>query len=93
MPEWSRNTSATLISGADTTAVDLSELQAGEYAKISRKWKSGDRIELSLDLTAHILEQNGCQAIVRGPLVLARDSRFNDGFVDEGVVVQAASEL
>lgn len=92
IPEWSRNTSATLISGADTIAVDLSERQAGEYAKISRKWKSGDRIELSLDLTAHLLEQNGCQAIVRGPLVLARDSRFNDGFVDEGVVVQAASD-
>ena len=38
------------------------------------------------------MEQNGCQAIVRGPLVLARDSRFDDGFVDEGVVVQATSD-
>ena len=30
---------------------------------------------------------NQAQAIVRGPLVLARDSRFNDGFIDETAVV------
>ncbi len=92
IPEWSRSASATVISGTDTIAVDLSGLAAGEYAKISRKWKAGDRVELSLDMTAHVVEQSGCQAIVRGPLVLARDSRFDDGFVDEGVVIQTASD-
>ena len=92
IPEWSRSTSVAVISGADTIAVDLVGLAVGEYAKISRKWKAGDRVELSFDMTARVLEQNGCQAIVRGPLVLARDSRFSDGFVDEGVVIQTASD-
>ena len=92
LPEWSRSSSAKVISGADTLAVSLDHLAAGEYAKITRRWKAGDRVELSFDMTARVLEQNGCQAIVRGPLVLARDSRFSDGFVDEGVVIQTASD-
>lgn len=92
IPEWSRRTSARVISGADTLAVELGSLAAGEYARISRRWKAGDRVELSLDMTARVVEQNGCQAVVRGPLVLARDSRFDDGFVDEGVVIQTASD-
>ena len=91
IPEWSRESaSVRVLSGKDTLFVDLSALEAGEYAKISRKWKKGDRVELSLDLSARVLEQDGHQAIVRGPVVLARDSRFGDGFVDEGVVVQAS---
>ena len=92
IPEWSRNAKARIISGTDTLAVSLGSLAAGEYARISRRWKAGDRVELSLDMTARVVERNGCQAIVRGPLVLARDSRFNDGFVDEGVVIQTASD-
>ncbi len=28
------------------------------------------------------------QAITRGPIVLARDSRFEDGFVDEASIIQ-----
>lgn len=92
LPEWSRSSSAKVISGADTLAVSLDHLAAGEYAKITRRWKAGDRVELSLDMTARTVEQNGCQAITRGPLVLARDSRFGDGFVDEGVVIQTAPD-
>lgn len=33
------------------------------------------------------MELNEAQAIVRGPLVLARDSRFKDGDVDEASVI------
>ena len=55
---------------------------------MNRKWKKGDRITVKLDLRARLVERNQAQAIVRGPIVLARDSRFGDGFVDEasGVV-------
>lgn len=90
--EWSKTTTAKLISGPDTLKLSLDNLSAGEYAKVERKWKKGDRIELSLDLTPHLLELNGHQAIVRGPIVLARDSRFNDGFVDECVVIQSSED-
>ena len=92
LPEWSRRSSARVISGADTLSVKLDELTVGEYAKISRRWKKGDRIELGLDMTARVVEQNMHYAITRGPLVLARDSRFGDGFVDEGVVIKAAED-
>lgn len=92
MPQWSRNTSARVVSGKDTVDVDLSNFAAGEYAEITRKWKSGDKVELSFDMTARVVEQSGCQAITRGPIVLARDSRFEDGFVDECVVVQSSTD-
>ena len=89
IPQWSRETSASVISGADTVSIDLNGLGAGEYARISRRWKAGDRIRLSLDMSARVVEQDRHQAIVRGPIVLARDTRFEDGYVDEGVVVNA----
>lgn len=89
IPEWSRETSASVISGADTVCIDLNSLEAGEYARISRRWKAGDRIRLSLDMSASVVEQDRHQAIIRGPVVLARDSRFEDGYVDEGVVVNS----
>uniref|UniRef100_UPI004029E2B5 glycoside hydrolase family 127 protein n=1 Tax=Candidatus Cryptobacteroides bacterium TaxID=3085639 RepID=UPI004029E2B5 len=92
IPQWSKTTTAKLISGSDTLNISLDNLPAGEYAKVDRKWKKGDRIELSLDLTPHLLELNGHQAVVRGPIVLARDSRFNDGFVDECVVIQSSED-
>jgi hypothetical protein len=38
-------------------------------------------------MRGRLVKQDGYQAIVRGPVVLARDSRFNDGFVDESSVV------
>lgn len=92
IPQWSKTTTASVISGTDTLKISLDNLSAGEYAKVERKWKKGDRIELSLDLTPHLFEQNGHQAIVRGPIVLARDSRFDDGFVDESVVIQSSED-
>ena len=59
----------------------------GAYLPVNRKWKKGDRITVKLDLRARLVERNQAQAIVRGPVVLARDSRFGDGFVDEASVV------
>lgn len=38
-------------------------------------------------MRARLVELNEAQAIVRGPLVLARDSRFKDGDVDEASVI------
>jgi hypothetical protein len=67
----------------------LEDILPGAYKIIQRKWKKGDRIELTLDLRGRLIKQNNYQAIVRGPLVLARDSRFNDGFVDEAAAIQS----
>jgi hypothetical protein len=40
-----------------------------------------------MDLTGRLIKLNGYQAIVRGPVVLARDTRFGDGFIYESAVV------
>ena len=56
---------------------------------ITREWQAGDKITLSLDMRGRLVERNNHQAIVRGPVVLARDSRMGDGYVDETSVVQS----
>lgn len=63
-------------------------LHRGGYLYLNRLWKSDDRIELVFDMPTRIIRQNNMQAVVRGPLVFARDSRFNDGDVDECAVIQ-----
>lgn len=67
---------------------------AGSYLPITRKWKKGDKVTFELDMPARLVEMNQAQAIVRGPIVLARDSRFQDGDVDEAsVIVQTEGEV
>jgi hypothetical protein len=66
---------------------EVEDVLEGSYLSLSRKWKKGDIVDLELDLRARVVELNQAQAIVRGPLVLARDSRFNDGDVDEASVI------
>lgn len=44
---------------------------------------------MDFDIRTTVEELNGMQAIVRGPVVFARDSRFDDGDVDECCVIQA----
>ncbi|MBQ1253813.1 MAG: glycoside hydrolase family 127 protein [Alistipes sp.] len=50
---------------------------------ISRTWQAGDKVVLKLDMRGRLIKHDNHQAIMRGPVVLARDSRFGDGFVDE----------
>ncbi len=82
IPGWSNNNTIA-INGEKTEG-----FAPGSYAKITREWKNGDEIQFTLDMQGRVVELNGYSAILRGPLVLARDSRFNDGFVDEAVAIQ-----
>ncbi len=82
IPAWSEN-SAIFVNGSKTEGI-----RPGNYCSIRRKWKAGDRIMLKLDMRGRMVTLNNHQAILRGPVLLARDSRFNDGDVDEtGVIV------
>lgn len=81
IPAWSKQTIVSVNGKAEK------ETLPGAYLPITRKWKKGDRITIQLDLRARLVEQDGAQAIVRGPIVLARDSRFNDGYIDETSVI------
>jgi len=55
----------------------------GAYITVEREWKLGDIVEIRFDMpvVAHKLEHN--VAFTRGPVLLARDSRFGDGDFNE----------
>ena len=77
IPAWSTTTSLTVNGEV------VENVNPGMYQKITREWKKDDKIVLKLDLTGSLLSLNGYQAIMRGPVLLARDSRYDEGFVDE----------
>lgn len=58
----------------------ISNVKAGEYVVVTRKWTKDDVIELALDMRGRvIIHGDGDRkfaAIERGPVVLARDSRL-----------------
>ena len=71
IPGWSK-TNKVEVNGEEITGV-----VAGEYAVLKRNWKPGDRISLELDMRGRV-EYMGDEpqyaAIMRGPILLARDS-------------------
>ena len=85
IPDWSKRTTV-YVNGDETDNVI-----PGSYLKITRPWKKGDVIEARLDLRGRLMYLNHQVAILRGPIALARDSRFNDGYVDEAIMVQSDS--
>lgn len=82
IPNWSEKT-VLRVNG------ETIEVTAGSYAEIKREWKKKDKIELLLDMQTRIFySSNNLQkfaAIERGPIVLARDKRFD--VIDEDEVV------
>ncbi len=60
-------------------------VKSGSYVAIKRTWNHGDKIDLyfSMPVKSHILDHH--IAFTRGPIVLARDARFNDGPIDDVV--------
>ena len=79
IPAWSNHVSLA-VNGQEVT-----DITRGCYYLLDRTWNKGDKITLTLDLRAKLVQLNNSQAIQRGPIVLARDSRFKDGDVDEAI--------
>ena len=77
IPAWSRETAVSL-NGKRQDGVT-----AGTYLDLEREWTCGDQVDLRFDYSVRGRELNGCAAFRMGPLVLARDSRFADGDLDE----------
>lgn len=77
IPAWSEKTVVTL------NGVKQQGVKAGSYFSIDREWKLGDivTIEFDMPVVAHKLDH--VVAFTRGPVLLARDSRFNDGDMTE----------
>ncbi|MDP4184985.1 MAG: glycoside hydrolase family 127 protein [Bacteroidota bacterium] len=87
VPVWSSHTTIA-VNGNPVEGVKV-----GTYQKITRVWQKGDKITMSLDMSGRLIELNGYQAIYRGPVLLARDTRFADGFVDEAAVIQHKNSI
>ncbi len=83
IPGWSKKTSLSV------NGQTVADIRPGRYQKITRRWEKGDIIELRPDLRGRLVYLNHQVAVLRGPVVLARDSRFDDGYVDEAVHLSA----
>ena len=73
IPAWSANTVVTL------NGRKLDGVKAGGYFTVSHEWVLGDVVEIRFDMpvVAHTLGHN--VAFTRGPVLLARDSRLDNG--------------
>ena len=79
IPDWSKKSQVT-VNGQVVDGVI-----SGQYAVIHREWKSGDVIALVFEMNGRIIHQEGETdnlAIIRGPIVLSRDSRLPGPVVD-----------
>lgn len=83
IPEWSKQTTLTVNDEA------IGNVHPGKFAQVKRTWKSGDKIVLSLDMRGRIERIAGIpsyEAILRGPILLARDKRMTgEADVDETI--------
>ncbi len=73
IPQWSKK------SEVKVNSETLAGIVPGTYAAIQRTWKSGDLIELELDMRGRVItlgDRPENLAIMRGPVVLSRDSRL-----------------
>ena len=77
IPAWSTKTEVKLNGEA------IEGVKAGGYFRIDREWRLGDIVEVKFDMpvVAHTLDHH--VAFTRGPVLLARDSRFDDGDMTE----------
>ncbi len=57
--------------------------EPGAYCAIAREWRAGDVVELALPMPVVTHVANHHAAFTRGPVLLARDSRFGDGDLSE----------
>ena len=77
IPAWSAKTVVTL------NGKPLDGVKAGSYFSISREWKLGDIVTVAFDMPVVAHKLDHAVAFTRGPILLARDSRFNDGDMTE----------
>ena len=81
IPGWSRENHL-LVNGEDAGT-----LSPGSYFSLNRKWKNGDTLELTMDLSPHFWvgekELEGKTSIYRGPILLTYDRYFNSMDADD----------
>ena len=94
VPAWCSNYSIK-INGNDANV----EVKAGTYAEVSRQWQLGDTIEVNIELTVRVFESpkgsnrlgDNQVAVMRGPIVLARDARTGED-INSPVLLKTATK-
>lgn len=89
IPEWSLK-SVVKVDGEEVKGV-----RRGEYLVINKRWSNGTEVMVELDMRTRIQKSddpNDFLALVRGPLVLARDARLGGVSVDESITPIANKE-
>ena len=92
IPSFASDSFSVSVNGEPVACTCEDSCSGKGYLRISRKWKAGDVVEVSMRIDTRLETLNGMQAVVRGPIVFARDSRFSDGYVDESAVIQADAQ-
>jgi DUF1680 family protein len=82
IPGWAGEGAALSLNGERTPGT----LHPGRYHALRRRWRSGDRVELSLPMPVRFLEAHpyvaedaGCVAVTRGPILYCVESVDNPG--------------
>ena len=93
IPSWSERT-VVKVNGKKVRSVE-----PGDHLSLERIWKPGDRVELAFDMRCRLLDAprgsnragDSFQALVWGPIVLARDENIDPDY-DEPVRVVAGKD-
>lgn len=95
IPQWSADSSIKINGEPGPKA------EAGHYVQVRREWKTGDTVELKLDLRGRMVRlplEEGADpsayphiAIERGPVVLARDIRLENANIDNHIPLAGRS--
>lgn len=83
IPAWSKGT-VLAVNGKRM------EVTAGTYAAITRKWSKGDTVELTFDMACRLVDAphgtdpagDNFRAVVRGPIVMARDENIDARYAE-----------
>lgn len=59
--------------------------EPGKYLSVTRTWKETDKLELRFSMPVEMHRLHDYVGFTRGPICLARDTRFNDGALDEEI--------
>ena len=84
IPAWSERTKV-CVNGEC-----LETVASGRYLDIARTWRSGDRVTVAFDFKAHLIQAphgsnragDGYQAVLWGPIALARDENTDPAYAE-----------
>ena len=86
IPAWSAKTAITI------DGEPVADVKPGAWCRIDREWRPGDGIDVFFDLATRVHTLSNHVAFTRGPILLARDSRFREGPLDEPLRAEALAE-